>query len=101
MKEVNETHQMIATQKRSYSEDGIAAIKVLADAIAARVVELLDIPEVLLDTHGMAQHLGVSTSTVERLAKKGDIPKVKIGDLTRYSPSKVIKALTVNEKGKP
>lgn len=57
MKEANEAHQMIVTQKRSYSGDGIEAIKILADAIAERVVELLDIPEVLLDTHGMAQHL--------------------------------------------
>ncbi len=47
----------------------------------------------LVDTLRMAELLDVSPSTVERLAAKGVIPKIKLGDLTRYNPMQVIQSL--------
>jgi excisionase family DNA binding protein len=80
--------------QRRHSSETIEAINYLAYAIARNVVKLLGKPTELVDTDEMAEKLKVSRSTIERLASKGDIPKIKVGDTARYSPTDVIEALS-------
>jgi len=93
---MSEANKINATQNGRGNYEGGEFIRLLAKSIAE---ELLDASEALLDTNEMAKHLKVSVSTVERMSRDGRIPKVKIGDLNRYSPSKVLKALTISQLG--
>jgi excisionase family DNA binding protein len=93
---MSEANKINATQNGRGNYEGGEVIRLLAKSIAE---ELLDASEALLDTNEMAKHLKVSVSTVERMSRDGRIPKVKIGDLNRYSPSKVLKALTISQLG--
>lgn len=43
----------------------------------------------LLRTREVAERLGVSTRTVERLAKAGELVRVRIGGSTRFSAADV------------
>jgi len=68
-------------------------IDALADAIADRVSSRLsshvDI-DALVDCHQVAELLGCSVPTVERLTKSGEIPSCKVGRLRRYRRSDLL-----------
>ena len=44
----------------------------------------------LLDAHGAAEALSMSTRTVERLTASGNLPSVKVGRLRRYRTADLI-----------
>ena len=73
-------------------------IDALADRVAERVAALMSRPsdDALIDVHAVAELLGCSVPTVERLTKSGELPSVKIGRLRRYHRSVVL-----NRKGGP
>ena len=66
----------------------------LADAVAQRVAALISRPDdgALIDVHAVAEMLGCSVPTVERLTKTGEIPSLKVGRrLRRYRRADVLK----------
>jgi excisionase family DNA binding protein len=73
----------------------------LADALADRVAERLnDVPRKtaaprgpLVSKQGLATALGVSTATVDRMAKDGAIPYVLVGEVRRFDLDEVRAAL--------
>jgi excisionase family DNA binding protein len=68
--------------------------KQLAEEIAHEVVSRLSRrpdDDVLIDVHAVASLLGCSVPTVERLAKSGELPSVKIGRLRRYRRADVLR----------
>ena len=49
------------------------------------------VPPVLMRSNQLAKHLGVSRSTLYRLAKKSDFPKqAKIGSITLFNVNQVV-----------
>ena len=71
----------------------------LADAVADRVMSRMasrPADDALIDVHDVAELLGCSVPTVERLTKSGELPSVKVGRLRRYRRSDVL-----NRKGGP
>jgi excisionase family DNA binding protein len=69
-------------------------IERIADVIAERLAALLgnrsDTDEVM-DKHGVADLMGCSVPTVERLTATGEIPSFKLGRLRKYRRSAVLK----------
>jgi excisionase family DNA binding protein len=49
----------------------------------------------LIDTKKLAAQLKVSTDTIYRLAKTGEIPSVRVGGQLRYDPTEVRAKLTI------
>ena len=73
-------------------EDALSEIEIerIAAALAAKVIEGLAASHEYLDAAGAAEVLGCSVPTVERRAKSGEIPSVKIGKLRRYRRSDLL-----------
>ncbi len=71
----------------------------LADAIADRLQSRLSQVDAMIDVHAVAELLGCSVPTVERLTRSGEIPSHKVGRLRRYLRSEVLSRK--NEKGGP
>ena len=46
----------------------------------------------LLTKRGAARLLGVSERTIDRMVKRGDIPRLKFGPLVRFDEEAVLKA---------
>lgn len=70
-----------------------AEIESLAVLVAERVKALLpSLPsdDALTDVHEVAEMLGCSVPTIERLARSGDLPSVRVGRLRRYSRADVL-----------
>ena len=74
-------------------------INSLADAIAERLSSRLSMQSAdpMTDSRGVADLLGCSVPTVERLTKSGAIPSFKVGRLRRYRRADVLSHQ--NEKG--
>ncbi len=71
-------------------------IESLADALAERVASRLGAKvdaDALIDARAVANLLGCSVPTVERLTRSGEIPSVKAGRLRRYQRSAVLSQL--------
>jgi hypothetical protein len=67
--------------------------EIVRGAIAAAVAELRDdVVPVLVDRAGIAQRLGLGTTTVDRLRREG-MPCVLIGDSPRFEPGACIEWL--------
>ena len=65
----------------------------LADAICDRLSSRLSSQvgtDAMIDSHAVAELLGCSVPTVERLTKSGAIPSHKVGRLRRYQKSEVL-----------
>ena len=74
-------------------------IEQLAQAVAERVSARLSsrpADDALIDCHAVAELLGCSVPTVERLTKSGELPSVKVGRLRRYRRCDVL-----SKKGGP
>ena len=69
-------------------------IEQLAEALANRLCKKLklgtDEPASLLDVNQVAELLGCSVATVERLTRSGSLPSIKIGRLRRYRPNEIV-----------
>lgn len=63
-----------------------------ADLVADRVADKLAKRPMLVDRVELAQLLGVSIPTVERLSAAGKIPLVRLGRRVLYDPVAVIEA---------
>lgn len=64
--------------------------------------EMRELYESLMTRKEVADMLGVSAKTVERMEKRGYIPRVEIpGGSVRYKPSSIIKAVNRWEKFRP
>ena len=75
-------------------------LDLLADRIAASVAARLGAKPALIDSTALARELSLSPSTVERLAKRGEIPSVTAGRRRLYDLEAVRAALeATNEKG--
>jgi excisionase family DNA binding protein len=78
--------------------DGVTA-DALIESIADRVIEQLrplieaKAGPMLVDRQAMADRLGVSLQTVNRLTASGEIPSVLVGTRRLYVPDRVIAAL--------
>jgi excisionase family DNA binding protein len=71
-------------------------IEQIAEAIADRVADRLasrPAGEGLLDVHQVAELLGCSVPTVERLTSRGNIPSLLVGRLRRYRLDDVMSQL--------
>jgi len=65
----------------------------LADAICDRLSSRLSSQvgtDAMIDSHAVAELLGCSVPTVERLTKSGEIPSCKVGRLRRYRRSDLL-----------
>jgi 2,4-dienoyl-CoA reductase-like NADH-dependent reductase (Old Yellow Enzyme family) len=78
----------------------------LVERVADRVVERLaqqkqqsERADGLLDEPSMAEHLGVSPQSLERMRKAGTVPCIRVGRRVLYQPAAVLDALSTNEKG--
>ena len=67
----------------------------IADAVA---LKLASQPK-LVDRHALAQIIGVSVPTIERLQASGKLPFVRLQRLVRYDVDAVIAALSDREVG--
>lgn len=47
----------------------------------------------LLDKHQVAEILGCSTSTVDNLARRGDLPRIRIASSVRFKHTDVMKLI--------
>jgi excisionase family DNA binding protein len=78
--------------------DGVTADE-LIESITDRVIEQLrplfeaKAGPMLVDRQAMADRLGVSLQTVNRLTASGEIPSVLVGTRRLYVPDRVIEAL--------
>lgn len=70
----------------------------MADVIADQVAERLSRQPRLLDRHGLAEHLGVSVPTVDRLRASGRITPVMVGNRPMYAVDDVIRELREAKK---
>ncbi len=74
----------------------------LAHRIAMMVVKMLDAQggrPALVDSHGLANALGVSVSTLDRWTAQGLIPvKIWLGNVRRYAVDEVIESLSKTGK---
>ena len=70
----------------------------LATEVAKQVVAMLDArggQPALVDAHALAQAIGVSVSSIDRLIAQGIVPvKVRLGGIRRFSVADVIEALS-------
>ncbi|MCC7334058.1 MAG: hypothetical protein IT422_03115 [Pirellulaceae bacterium] len=70
----------------------------IAAEVAKQVIAMLDArggKPALVDAHGLANALGVSTSTVDRWIADGLVPvKVRLGNVRRFALTEVIDALS-------
>jgi excisionase family DNA binding protein len=67
--------------------------------IVERMEALLNGRKLLVDGREMAKLLAVSTSSLNRMAKSGEIPSVRVGRLVRFDPTAVVTALTAKSIG--
>jgi hypothetical protein len=67
------------------------------DQIAAAVANRLAARPRLLDRYALAEVLGVSVPSIERLQAAGQIPVVRIGRRCLYDPDNVVHALTARD----
>lgn len=65
-----------------------------ADRIAEAVSRRMDSRPLLVDRHELADLLGVSVPTIERMQRARRIPVVRIGRLVKYNPEAVMRALS-------
>ena len=65
----------------------------IADALADRVAAKLATANRATDVYGIAEIIGCSVPTVERLVSDGAIPSFKVGRLRRFITDDVITAL--------
>jgi len=75
-------------------------IESLANAVAERVASRLSgrvSNDAMIDARAVAELLGCSVPTVERLTRSGAIPSHKVGRLRRYRPAELVSRQ--NEKG--
>ena len=70
------------------------------DKLGAKVAEIvtanLSNRPRLVDRHGLAEILGCSVPTIERLQSRGLIPVVRLGRIVRYDADQVVEALKAN-----
>jgi len=69
----------------------------IADAVAARLAEQsaqTQSTDEVVDEPAMAERLGVSQPTLQRLRAAGDVPHVRLGRRVKYRPSDVLAALS-------
>ena len=66
----------------------------LAEIVALKVSERLANRSRLLSREEIAEVIGVSVTTVDRLKRDGEIPAMKIAKRTLYDPKAVIEALS-------
>lgn len=71
----------------------------LVDRIADAVASKLASQPKLVDRHALAQIIGVSVATIERLQASGKLPFVRLKRLVRYDVDAVIAALSDREVG--
>ena len=74
----------------------------IADAVTERLAERLPAPrpvDELVDEPVMAERLGVSQPTLQRLRTAGGVPCVRLGRRVLYRPADVIAALSQQQKG--
>jgi len=69
----------------------------LVDRIADAVALKLASQPKLVDRHALAQIIGVSVPTIERLQASGKLPFVRLKRLVRYDVDAVIAALSDRE----
>ena len=75
-------------------------IETLADALAARLTSRFAVrADAMIDCHAVAELLGCSVPTVERLTRTGELPSHKVGRLRRYRRAEIL--ARQNEKGGP
>lgn len=55
--------------------------------------------ETLMDVRGAAEYVGLSTFTVRRLAKQGDLPAAKIGRAYRFKREDIDSYLRTQYRG--
>ena len=70
-----------------------ADLSELADAVADRVADRLANRPRLVDRVELANQLGVSVPTVDRLRASGRIPEIKIGSRIQFDIEAVLNAL--------
>lgn len=68
-------------------------IELLAEALADRVAARLSGVEKSLDVYGVAEMLGCSVPTVERLVSNGAIESFRVGRLRRFHAADVLASL--------
>ena len=74
-----------------------AELDQLADAVAERIAVRLGGKvgaDGLLNIHDVAELMGCSVPTVERLTRSGDLPSVKVGRLRRFLRSDLMDHLS-------
>jgi len=65
----------------------------VAEGVAARLPMLLSGQPRLLDRHSLADRLGLSVPTIERLTRKGKISVIRVGRRCLYEPDRVVSEL--------
>ena len=74
----------------------------LATEVAKQVVAMLDArggQPTLVDSLGLANSLGISSSTVDRWVAQGTIPvKLRVGGIRRFSVADVIESLASHKE---
>lgn len=75
-----------------------AELEAFVDAIATRVAQKLSNRPLLVDRYSLAEIVGVSVPTVERLQRNGIIPVIRVGRRTLYDPQEVITALSARTR---
>lgn len=78
-----------------------ADLEQFAVTVADRVADRLAAQPRTVDRHGLAEILGVSVPTIERLQRAGAIPVLRMGRSVRYVPDSVIDALASAEDRGP
>lgn len=68
-------------------------IEAIAEAVADRVAAKLANADRALDVHGVAELLGCSVPTVERLNAAGELPSYRVGRLRRFDRGDVLASL--------
>jgi excisionase family DNA binding protein len=61
-----------------------ARIEAAVEAAVKRVVAQLQTPTEWIDADSAARLLGVSTTSVRRLARSGELPHARVGGLLRF-----------------
>lgn len=74
----------------------------IVDSVAARLAEVVKNSrpvDELQDEPTMAKLLGVSSQTLKRRRKKGEVPYVRLGRRVLYNPAAVFDAVSKNSNG--
>jgi excisionase family DNA binding protein len=71
-------------------------LDVVAEGVAARLATLMSSPARLLDRHSLAERLGLSVPTIERLTRSGKISVIRAGRRCLYDADQVVAELTAD-----